>query len=213
MTSGDTNSDSKLDLTETWIYHCSKTLTATHTNTVTATGWANGISAVDLASATVVVGVPTVPPLIHITKVPNPLALGSGGGIVTYTKKVTNPGTVPLSNVRVTDTKCSPINYISGDTNGDSKLDPSETWTYTCQTSLTVTTTNTAIATGTANGLTATDFAIATVIVANPIVYTVPSLPNTGAAPSGSILHWFGILAGILAVFLSIYFFRRKQTE
>jgi len=213
LTSGDTNADSKLDLTETWIYHCSTTLSATHTNTVTATGWANGISAVDLASATVVVGVPTVPPLIHITKVPNPLTLGAGGGMVTYTKKVTNPGTVALSNVHVTDTKCSPINYISGDTNGDSKLDPTETWTYTCQINLTSTTTNTAIATGTANGLTATDFAIATVVVASPVVYTVPTLPNTGVAPSGNILIWLVVIAGIFAVLLIIYFIRRKQLE
>jgi len=40
---------------------CSTTLLATKTNTVVATGWANGISATDIATATVVVGVPIVP--------------------------------------------------------------------------------------------------------------------------------------------------------
>jgi uncharacterized repeat protein (TIGR01451 family) len=178
LTSGDTNSDAKLDLNEVWIYNCSTTLSATHTNTVTATGWANGISATDIASATVVVGLPIVPPLIHITKVPNPLTLGAVGGTVIYTNKVTNPGTVPLSDIKVTDDKCSPINYISGDTNNDSKLDPTETWTYTCRSNLIRTTTNTATATGTANGLTARDFAIATVIVA------APGLPSTGLPPA-----------------------------
>lgn len=185
LISGDTNSDAKLDLNETWEYTCSTTLTKTHTNTVVATGLANATSAVDIASATVVVGIPVVPPLIHITKVPSPLILPSGGGMITYTKTVTNPGTIPLSNVVVTDSKCSPIQYISGDTNNDSKLDTTESWKYTCKTNLSQTTTNTAVATGEANGLTARDFAIATVVVpATPAVPTfVPGLPAAGFAP------------------------------
>jgi hypothetical protein len=195
LASGDTNADNKLDLNETWVYACSTTLTETHTNTVVATGWANGISAIDIASATVIVGKPVVPPLIHITKVPNPLVLPVGGGMVTYTKKVTNPGTVALSNVKVTDDKCSPIKYISGDTNVNLKLEPTETWIYTCQSNLTVTTTNTAVATGEANGITVRDFALATVVVptaplrpaAPPVV---PKLPKTGVDSGNNSILW-----------------------
>lgn len=207
LSSGDTNGDLKLDLNETWIYTCSTTLLATHTNTVVATGHANGMTAIDAASATVVVGAPIVPPLIHITKVPNPLTLPSGAGMVTYTKKVTNPGTVALSNVSVTDDKCSPITYISGDTNNNSKLDITETWIYTCRTRLIQTTTNTAIATGSANGLTATDFALATVVVA------VPGLPKTGF-PSEEKNTMFPIimLSGLSAFSIFLYFARKKQT-
>ena len=191
--SGDMNGDSKLDTTEKWTYTCSATLSATHTNTVTAIGWANGVSSTDIATATVVVGSSVVPPLIHVTKVPSPLALPAGGGMVTYTKKVTNPGTVPLSNVQLVDDKCGPVKYISGDTNGDSKLDPSETWTYTCSAKLTKTTTNTVVATGQANGLTARDFAIATVVVASP------KLPNTGFPPEEKNNIWSTVMfAGIL---------------
>lgn len=91
LISGDTNTDGRLDVTETWVHTCSTTLTKTHTNTVVATGWANGISAVDIASATVIVGLPVVPPLIHVTKIPNPLSLKAGGGPVTYTETITNP--------------------------------------------------------------------------------------------------------------------------
>lgn len=187
------NSDLKLDTTETWTYTCSATLSATHTNTVTATGWANGVSSIHIANATVVVGAYIVPPLIHVTKVPSPLALPAGGGMVTYTKKVTNPGTVSLSNIQLVDDKCGPVKYISGDTNGDLKLDPTETWTYTCATKLTKTTTNTVVATGQANGLTARDFAIATVVVATP------KLPNTGFPPAqnNNMLNYI-ITAGIL---------------
>lgn len=212
--SGDTNGDSKLDMNETWIYTCSTTLTATHTNTVVATGWANGISATDIASATVVVGLPIVPPLIHLTKVPSPLALKAGGGMVTYTEKITNPGTVPLNNVQLADDKCGPMKYISGDTNVDLKLDTTETWTYTCQTNLTQTTTNTAIATGEANGFTVRDIAVATVVVPTfrPAAPVVPRLPNTGVAPLEESIPWNIVaLAGIFTVAVLSTVIRKKQ--
>ena len=207
LTSGDVNGDSKLDVTETWVYNCSTNLAATHTNTVVATGWANGLSAVDLASATVVVGVPVIPPLIHVTKVPSPLTLPAGGGLVTFTEKITNPGTVALSNVSLTDDKCSPMQFVSGDLNGDGKLDPSETWTYTCQSRLAATTSNTATAVGEANGLTVRDFAIATVVVA-----AAPLLPKTGLAPANYFLAGGLVAAGILALALLAYAIRKKQT-
>lgn len=186
LASGDTNANSKLDVNETWIYKCSTILTQTHTNTVVATGWANNISATDIANATVVVGVPVVPPLIHVTKIPNPLTLLAAGGMVTYTEKITNPGTVALSNVRLTDDKCEPMKYISGDINNDTKLDTTETWTYTCRTNLSETTMNTAVATGEANGLSVRDVAVATVVV-SPVV---PALPNTGVPPKNKFTMW-----------------------
>jgi uncharacterized repeat protein (TIGR01451 family) len=208
LVSGDTNNDSKLDVTETWVHRCSTALSETHTNTVVATGWANGLSATDIASATVVFGIPAVPPLIHLTKVPNPLTLLAGGGTVTYTEKITNPGTVALSNVTLVDDKCSPMKYISGDINHDYKLDPTETFTYTCSSKLTKTTTNTAVATGEANGLTVRDFAVATVVVAS----AVPALPNTGSAPVNSVWS-IVILSGILALVLtSLVLALRKRT-
>ncbi|MDP3988767.1 MAG: ice-binding family protein [bacterium] len=205
LISGDVDRDNQLDVDETWIYTCNTTLTETHTNVVTATGWANGISATDIANATVVVGLPIVPPLIHVTKVPSSLLLPSGGGKITYTNIVTNPGTVALSNVSLADDKCSPVGYVSGDTNGNAKLDITESWTYTCSMNLTKTTVNTVSARGDANGLTARDFAIATVVVSTvpglPETSVVPKLPNTGL-PSGEEGGSWNILAllGILAI-------------
>jgi uncharacterized repeat protein (TIGR01451 family) len=195
LASGDTNTDAILQVSETWTYTCSTTLSETHTNTVVATGWANGVSATDIASATVVVGLPTVPPLIHVTKIPSPLTLAVGGGMVTYTERITNPGTVALSDVILTDDKCSPMNYISGDTNSDSKLDVTETWVYTCRMNLSNTTTNTAIAVGQANGFSVRDFAVAVVTVAT----AVPALPQTGFASEGNnVLLDIVMLTGIL---------------
>lgn len=170
--SGDTNNNSILNVGEVWTYSCSTALFETSTGTVTATGWANGISAVDIASSTVVVGAPglpntgVTPPLIHVIKVPSPLALLAGGGAVTYSYRVTNPGIVALDYVYLTDDHCSSIKYVSGDNNGDLKLDTIEEWIYTCQTNLTATTTNTVMARGEVNGLVARDFAIITVVVA-----------------------------------------------
>ena len=179
LASGDTNVDQKLDLNETWSYTCSKMTPATHTNTVVATGWANGISVADIASATVVVGASIVPPLIHVVKVPSPLTLPIGPGIVTYNYTVTNPGTVALSNVNITDDKCTglPGRVLGhpGDLNKNDLLESNEAWSFTCKTNLTQTTTNTVVAYGSANGLTATDFALATVVVA-----PIPKLPKTG---------------------------------
>ena len=201
--SGDTNADTKLDVNETWTYRCSATLSATRTNTVVATGWANGLTATDIASATVIVGAPVVPPLIHVTKVPSPLTLPAGGGSVTYTEKITNPGSVALGDIRLADDKCAPMKYISGDVNGDSKLDTAEIWTYTCRTNLVKTTMNTAIAQGSANGLTIKDFAIATVVVANA---AIPTLPNTGLSPERENIPWnIFIPGGILAILILFY--------
>ena len=200
LDSGDTDADAKLDVNETWVYKCSTTLTETHTNTVVATGWANGISATDIANATVVVGVPVVPPLIHVTKIPSPLTLSAVGGMVTYTEKITNPGTVALSNVHLTDDKCDPVKYVSGDANGDSKLDTTETWTYTCRTSLSKTTMNTAVASGEANGLSVRDVASATVVV-SPVI---PKLPSTGISPGWSISTRDAIMLSCILLLASI---------
>ncbi len=210
LVSGDTDGDSKLDINETWIYRCSTTLSQTHTNTVVTTGWANGISAVDIASATVVVGASVVPPLIHVVKKPNVFVIPTGGA-VTYAYTVTNPGTAPLSNVNITDDKCTglPGRVVGhpGDLNKNNLLESNEAWSFTCQTNLTKTTTNTGTAAGSANGLTARDFAIATVVV------TSPKLPNTGLPPSENNTPWDIIVpAGIFAVLTFFYFARRKQT-
>jgi len=208
LTSGDLNNDSKLDVNETWVHNCTKTISETHTNTVVATGWANGLSATDIASATVFVNEAIVPPLIHVTKVPSPLTLLAGGGNVTYTETITNPGTEPLNNVTLTDDKCSPMVYVSGDTNSDSKLDTSESWKYTCQTKLTATTTNTATASGEANGITVRDIALATVTVAA----AVPTLPATGFLNSISFSGIVVLISLLVLGFSPLLFFKKHKS-
>jgi uncharacterized repeat protein (TIGR01451 family) len=114
--------------------------------------------------------VPPVPPLIDVVKVPTPLALPAGPGAVTYNYTLSNIGTVPVTNVTMIDNVCSPVTLVSGDANGDGKLDVTETWKYVCSTNISTTTTNTIVATGWANGISATAVANATVAVGTPVV-------------------------------------------
>jgi len=115
-------------------------------------------------------------PLIKVTKVAIPQTLSVSGGMVTYLERVSNPGLLALNNIQLRDDTCSPLNYLLGDTNRDSKLDSTEIWTYFCRAHVTKTTINTVIAEGIANGVTVKDSATATVTV-------VPKLPNTGFSP------------------------------
>jgi hypothetical protein len=181
LISGDTNNNGKLDPSETWKYSCTTTLSTTTTNTAVATGYSSNQyqqAAIAAVVATVVVGAPVTPPLIDIVKVPSRLTpFPYGGGDVTYTYTVTNPGTVPLSGVTVTDNKCAPVSGPTGDTNGNGLLDSGETWTYTCETNVRVSTRNIATARGSADGFDAVGYAFATVLV------SAPSLPNTGFPP------------------------------
>lgn len=211
--SGDTNNNGALDLTETWLYSCTKVVSQTETNTVTAYGKsAEGWETYDTANATVVVSLPIVAPLIHLVKTPNIFVLPAGGGQVIYTYTITNPGTVPLNNVSITDDKCTglPTRIAShpGDLNKNGLLDTNETFHFTCVSNITKTTTNTGTAEGEANGLTAIDFAKATVAV------TPPKLPNTGYGPEDKSNTLLNILvpAGIAGLLLSLYIARRKRT-
>lgn len=197
--SGDTNNDSLLDLTETWTYSCTTTLTVTTVNYATVKGTGNGMAAVDTAIAEVIVGVPVVPPLINVIKTPSPLNLPFGGGSVLYSYTVTNPGTVALSNVTLTDDKCANVIFVSGDGNSDNKLQPAETWKYTCTSTIPLTTTNTAIATGHANGLTAVDTALATVVVAGspippPLIHIIKKAdPVILPAGGGTVSYTYAV--------------------
>jgi hypothetical protein len=181
LLSGDTNRDSKLNPNETWKYSCKTNIRETKTNTAIATGKANGLTAIDTALITVLVEGSPAPPLIHIIKKPESLILPASGGFVTYIYTVTNPGTIPLNNASVSDDKCSPVTFTNGDTNGNSVLESNETWTYSCGQNIKASTTNTATATGHANGLTVTDVSIASVHVA-PVGFpeTGLALPSTG---------------------------------
>jgi hypothetical protein len=92
-----------------------------------------------------------VQPSLTIAKVGSTTG-GPAPQTVTYTYSVRNTTTVPppepatgapsipldnpatsIANVAPADNLCAPLQYASGDTNGDGQLQQSETWVYTCK--------------------------------------------------------------------------------
>jgi hypothetical protein len=144
-------------------------------------------------------------PVIHVTKVASPTALFAGSGLVTYTEKISNPGSSTLSNITIADDKCAPMKFVSGDTNNNSKLETTETWTYICQARLTRTTTNTVSVTGEANSSVARDSAVATVVV------SVPGLPKTGLPNNNSFIIIISVCAfGLISAVVLTNLKKRK---
>ena len=130
LQSGDTSNPGLLDPTETWTYTCtpSPALQVTTTNVIVATGSddeGNVVEDTDKATVTVIA------PAIAIDKSVDAVSV-TPGTTVTYTFRVTNPGSVPLAAIAVSDDKCAPVVFDGGDVNGDGLLQPSETWTYHC---------------------------------------------------------------------------------
>jgi hypothetical protein len=207
--SGDENGDGKIARGGIWKYRCTMNLNQTTTNIVTATGYADFATATDTARATVVVGSSTLPPIIHIVKTANLYSLPSTGGWVAYTYVVTNPGTVALSDVNVTDDKCTGlpgrVSGHPGDLNKNDLLESSEVWSFTCLSFLTKTTTNTATAIGHANGLTATDYAVATVTVVSPQAPVASiGFPNAGIPPRDVDTRQISVVSFAIVVLLGI---------
>lgn len=218
---GDDNNNSLLDYSETWRYTCTTKVSQTTQSTATAIGTANSITATHKAYATVIVGSKNPPPLVsivNVSKVAYPLSLPSGGGNITFTYRVNNPGLVPLNGVIVTDDKCGPLSDRLGDTNGNNLLDVNEVWIYTCTTRLTQTTTNTVSVSAFANGLKAVDNATITVNVATPIgqAYQSPKLPIAGTKPETNVtpnintIVW-AVLSGILVILFIVFLITRKK--
>src|SRR6185312_10581811 len=136
------DNDGLLEVGETWGYTATHTVTqaeidsngggdSTINNTATADSDQTGT---DTANASVPV---EQTPALSITKVVHdvdgdttaPVA-DAAGDVVTYTITVANTGNTTLTGVTVTDTLDPTVTLVSGDTDGDGKLDLGEIWTY-----------------------------------------------------------------------------------
>lgn len=184
---GDKNTDKKLDRNEIWKYTCQTNIIATTINTATVNGKSSAGNVKDTTKATVYV--PKMDLAIKLEKSANPESLSEKGGLVTYSYKVSNKGSKAISDVTVTDDKCSPINFISGDTNKDKKLDTSEIWIYTCQSNIAKTTVNTGTVRGQVDGKYATDTSEATVRVGKVLGTSIipKGMPRTGFGNIGNM--------------------------
>ncbi|MEI7792190.1 MAG: ice-binding family protein [Candidatus Berkelbacteria bacterium] len=171
-------------------------------------------------------------PSINVTKTATPTSLTSAGGSVVYSYSITNPGTVALSSVTISDDKCTVGAIVSGDTDSDSRLDTTETWKYACTANITTTTTNTVTVSGTANGQTATKTATATVTVAAATTGTTatttttattgataapatPALPSAGDGSTDSNLKYVMLLSLVAfsLIISTLVVMKRKATS
>ena len=147
LVSGDTDGDGELDTNETWRFQIDGVAIAgAYVNIGTAEGTIPGVTTP--ATATDPANYFGLTSGITIEKATNTVDADSApgpvipvGDPVTWTYVVTNQGNTALSGVTVTDDAGTPgtvgddvtltvADLISGDTNGDDLLDPSETWTF-----------------------------------------------------------------------------------
>ncbi|MCC5758112.1 hypothetical protein, partial [Klebsiella pneumoniae] len=72
-------------------------------------------------------------PAIEVVKSSTTTEITEAGQVVPYTFVVTNTGNMTLTNITVSDPNCdvSPL-FVSGDNNHDSMLQVTETWSYSC---------------------------------------------------------------------------------
>ena len=152
--SGDANGNGVLDPGETWIFTSKNVPGAQSTvpagtiaNTVTVQarcvttgvpGCVSGTTVADTAMNRVTSNGTPNGPSIHIQKTVSGAVLAVGS-TVTWTYLVSNPGKVQLTITQLVDDNATPDDatddftpaYVSGDVNGNGKLDPGEIWTFT----------------------------------------------------------------------------------
>ncbi len=136
--SGDTNADGVLQPAEKWIYRATGIAVAgQYVNLGTVVGTPPTGPNVTDRDPSHYYGLTTNVPSINIEKATNGVDADTPtgpympvGGAVTWTYMVTNTGAVPLRNIFVSDNRAgvNPL-YVSGD-NGDSVLQPGESWLY-----------------------------------------------------------------------------------
>lgn len=137
--SGDANGDGILQVGEAWLYRATGIAVAgQYANIGTVIGTPPSGPNVSDTDPSHYFGFTPDETVINIEKSTNGVDadLPTGpriavGGSVTWTYVVTNPNTIPLFNLVVTDNRAGVVPvYISGDLNGDNVLQPGEAWTY-----------------------------------------------------------------------------------
>ena len=139
--SGDANSNGQLDVGETWTYTATRMVVAGQTTrSGKATGTASSTTVTNSDAANYLARLPAIDVKTYVNNQDADSPTGpilAAGSSATFRYVVTNTGNVALGNVVVTDDNGTPGNaaddfnatYSSGDTNGNSLLDLSETWT------------------------------------------------------------------------------------
>lgn len=197
--SGDANNNGVLEQSETWLYQATGVAVAgQYSNIGTVRGVGPDGDVVTDQDPSHYFGLARAE--IQLVKVASSTVV-TRGQTVLYTYTVNNVGDVPLRQITLVDDKCSPVTYVRGDTNGDTILDLTETWIYTCSAVINQTTTNIAVVTGRdPAGNVVTDEDTETVfvnIIFIPIIIVPPPPPTPCPPPDGCPLPGVAHLKGI----------------
>ena len=136
--------------------------------------------------------IPPATPAINVSKTATPSSLPSGPGVVTYNYTIINAGGQrALTDIKISDNKCTAINYLSGDINVNNKIEPTETWRYSCTANLLSTTANTVTVSGISDDpyrQTASASTTLIVVVNNTLIVptsaTITTTPVASLAPT-----------------------------
>jgi uncharacterized repeat protein (TIGR01451 family) len=130
--SGDTNGDSVLDVTETWVYTGSYTVTQAEMDSGDPIQTQVTADSNESLLDSIITTIPIVQnPDILVTMDSDVHNVVAAGEVIHYTVTLENTGNITLTYIEVIDTPDISLVYISGDTDGDGKLDVGETWIYT----------------------------------------------------------------------------------
>ncbi|WP_113653334.1 DUF7507 domain-containing protein [Pedobacter namyangjuensis] len=144
LSSGDVNTNAKLDVNETWIYNGVYTVTQSDidnngnttlrgvlSNTVTLSGKKPNGTALPSITASKVIPLNTTS-LFTVTKTADRPSVQKAGDIINYAITINNTGVTAISNLKVDDPLLGGIIVVpsQGDVNSNNKLDVGETWTY-----------------------------------------------------------------------------------
>jgi uncharacterized repeat protein (TIGR01451 family) len=130
--SGDTDEDNILDITETWVYTGSYTVSQAEMDLGDAiqTEVTSDSNESPQDSITTIVPIVQNPDILVImdADVHN---VNDAGDVINYTVTVENTGNITLTSIEVIDNPDISLVYVTGDTDSDGELDVNETWIYT----------------------------------------------------------------------------------
>ena len=130
--SGDTDGDNVLDVSETWIYTADYTATQADINSLVDLVNTVSVRSTEVTTPVTARATTTISSSasLAVTKSVDQANI-SAPVTLNYTITITNTGSVGLTGVTVSDPFAGGAAYSSGDADGDNVLDVSEVWTYT----------------------------------------------------------------------------------
>ena len=196
--SGDTDSDNVLDVSETWIYTADYTATQADINAGADLVNTASVRSIEVSTPVTARATTTISTTasLAVTKTVDQANI-SAPATLNYTITITNTGSVSLTGVTVSDPFAGGAAYSSGDTDSDNVLDVSETWIYTADYTATqadinagVNLVNTASVRSTEVSTPVTARAVTTITIQNPGLSITKTAAESSYSNVGDVIHY-----------------------